>query len=626
MSRLRVVVVCMDEFIASDEGTLNKFRAAVGAGLALIAVICPGYKFPKTADGGDNFSSWWPDTMRELHKHALFVDARNLERLPAKVGAELWPQVYKFLEGWRGQAPDPTVFKDAADRIICVECVKECAATPHVFRRSACEDKLAKASAQINAAASATGGEGACGESEEGASTRGGVTMERCSNGHEADLRDILSQNVIFEAVLCPACVQAGQVPPHCFNRSSMLHKLSEEELGGARTGAVECPTCAEAGRPSVMSILSVLSPEVFLSYNWGKQLSTQAIVKDMRPRIEQDADVVCWFDVGGGMGAGQSHFVEMEEGIRKSTVVVIFLSDAYCNSGNCVREFLHATKHSKYLIVVLVPDAVAVREGGPSSGWTGEVTGREDKSWWQHAAKICQCTDPDTGKPVSWAALGQFTPIDLRRMEPEAAVLEIVQRIQSRFHRGTHLLHTAQMYALWRRAAVLDSFLGSLHNAAQVEAAARELFARLDTDGNGKIDKKELMAGFPQLDAATASSLMAEADGDGDGFISVAELAAVIESVRVQVAGEGAACDDATGIRAMLRRRRQHLENIRAMLASRRAAQEAPEGSERGERTAEAEVESTEHWSALELARRSGQHLQAAADGLRELQRKLDS
>jgi hypothetical protein len=119
------------------------------------------------------------------------------------------------------------------------------------------------------------------------------------------------------------------------------------------------------------------------LSYNWGKELSTQKIVNSMRLQIEQGADVVCWFDVGGGMGAGQNLIQEMEEGIRKSTVVVIYISDAYCESRNCMREFLHATKQSKYLIIVLVPDHGPISPGGPSSGWTGP--GPDDT--------VCMCT-----------------------------------------------------------------------------------------------------------------------------------------------------------------------------------------------------------------------------------------
>jgi hypothetical protein len=32
-------------------------------------------------------------------------------------------------------------------------------------------------------------------------------------------------------------------------------------------------------------------------------------------------SQVVCWFDIQGGMGAGQNHLAEMLEGIRKCTV-----------------------------------------------------------------------------------------------------------------------------------------------------------------------------------------------------------------------------------------------------------------------------------------------------------------
>ena len=82
-------------------------------------------------------------------------------------------------------------------------------------------------------------------------------------------------------------------------------------------------------------------------------------------------------------MGAGQIHIQEIEEGIHKCTVVVVYISDAYCKSPNCMIVFLHATKHSKYLITVLVPDHGPVSLGGPSSGWTGP--GPDDK--------VCMCT-----------------------------------------------------------------------------------------------------------------------------------------------------------------------------------------------------------------------------------------
>jgi hypothetical protein len=192
---------------------------------------------------------------------------------------------------------------------------------------------------------------------------------------------------------------------------------------------------------PSSLRLLDIIAADVFLSYSWGKQdpvtkeFSTQKIVMRMRPQIEQDAGVLTWVDVAmldrcGGIGQklrlaeeqvrlakeqaesdaaarAEAHSSRKEleeelartkkaadeaknaidkkkkmEAIRNCTVVVIFISDAYCKSANCKREFLHATKHGKHLITVLVPD------NGPayddvSSGWTGP--GPDDK--------VCKCT-----------------------------------------------------------------------------------------------------------------------------------------------------------------------------------------------------------------------------------------
>ena len=352
---------------------------------------------------------------------------------------------------------------------------------------------------------------------------------------------DVLQKSVIFEAVPCPSCVESGQVPPHCFSRRKLLHKFSEEELNKGRVGSVECPVCEAAGRPKILKILDVVVPEVFFSYNWGRRQSTQVIVKAMRTRIEEEASVVCWFDVGGGMGAGQSHLEEMEEGIRKCTVVVIFISDAYCKSANCVREFLHASRHSKFLIVVLVPDSGPVYDNGPSSGWTGP--GPEDKDWWQHAAKLSTCKDPDNpDKTFSWSTLAQFKPIDLRVSTEadtlkeervlETSTLEIITRVQARFHRGEHIRHTDTMYTYWRKCAVLDSFSASAL-AGDQEKMSREavaLFERLDVNEDKLIDRSELLRAFPQLEDKTADLMIEETDTDGDGRISFDEMWAMVQ------------------------------------------------------------------------------------------------
>eukprot|EP00961_Rhodomonas_salina_P034375 463240-Rhodomonas_salina.2 len=240
--------------------------------------------------------------------------------------------------------------------------------------REANRQALGAAGAGDSAADSAAVGrvEGLSGESEE-------ALTAQCGAGHQMRVAEILSRAVIHEAVACPQCVHSGAVPPHCFNRRFCLLYFGEENQG--RVGALECVKCRAAGRPHAVRILDIIAPEVFLSYNWGvvqddgrggREYSTQAIVKPLQQRLEQDEDVVCWFDVGGGMGAGQNLKAEMEEGIRKCTVVVVFLSDAYVNSDNCKREFDHAVRMCKFLIPVLVPAARGGDTRFGSAGWTG--------------------------------------------------------------------------------------------------------------------------------------------------------------------------------------------------------------------------------------------------------------
>jgi len=418
-SQMRVVIVVIDPRLAADSTAVQQFRAAVARGLVLIPVIAPGYNI-------QDYSRWWPDDLPELRQYALFVDLRAEEEWPQKVEGELLRQINKFLSEWRGEVPDPAAFAEAADRVVCAQCSDEGMDVPHAFSRCACEEQLTKWRVQARADAAADGG-----------AAREPPQLT-CSRGHVVDLEDALSQPPLLQALPCPMCLKRGMSPPYAFNREECLLYFTEGALKGAREGVVQCPFCVVFIR-----ILDIVVPEVFLSYNWGEKdaatgtYSTQEIVRSVRFPIEDGADVVTWFDVGGGMGAGQSAAAEMEQGVAKSTVVIIFLSDAYCSSGNCMREFLHTVRHSKYIIPVLVP------------GWTG--AGAEDTTWWLHAHSCSDCKDPDTGAAFSWSTLGRFAPVDLRIAGAgdarrgralEAAEVEIVRRIQMRFHRSKHLNH----------------------------------------------------------------------------------------------------------------------------------------------------------------------------------------
>ena len=295
---------------------------------------------------------------------------------------------------------------------------------------------------------------------------------------HRLSAAELLSTGVIYEAVPCPQCVQSEDLPPYTFNRKKCVEWFSDDNE--QKIGSMSCPRCKSKGRVSQFRIVDLVAPQVFFSYNWGKQKngawSTQVYITPLRRRMELQADLLVWQDVCGGMGFGDNHKVEMLEGIKKATVVVIFLSDAYVNSPNCQREYLHAVRNSKFIIPVLVPPDNDSRFSDPAdpqycanSGWTGEYDAdNHRRHWWRHIFKVIRRTadgvlgplknDPDQPSTmIDWSMLGRFEPIDMRNAEtafeadsPQEKVL--IKRIQSRFHRPDHIDHgTRKKYAMWR-------------------------------------------------------------------------------------------------------------------------------------------------------------------------------
>ena len=202
--------------------------------------------------------------------------------------------------------------------------------------------------------------------------------------------------------------------------------------------GVLFCSMCQQN-----VKVKDVLKRPLFLSYNWGCNNSTQKIAKPLCERIFLETEMPYWLDIHGGMGFGDELITEMREGVVECDIVILMISDAFCNSDNCLREFIHMSNHRKYIIPLLVPDHGETRTG--HSGWTGAyVPGDED--WWKHAESICTCKDPDApDKEIPWSYLASFTPIDLRSEilqedgslhDNSAAENEIIRRIMSRFFR----------------------------------------------------------------------------------------------------------------------------------------------------------------------------------------------
>ena len=115
-----------------------------------------------------------------------------------------------------------------------------------------------------------------------------------------------------------------------------------------------------------------------------GSQNSTQKIAKKLCDRVFQATEMPYWLDFDGGMSFGEEMVQEMREGVKNCKIVILMISDAFCNSGNCLFEFYNIVQNAKYVIPLLVPNHGDTRVG--PSGWTGQYQGED---WWKHAKDI---------------------------------------------------------------------------------------------------------------------------------------------------------------------------------------------------------------------------------------------
>ena len=242
----------------------------------------------------------------------------------------------------------------------------------------------------------------------------------------------------------CPECLKQGKTPPGTFSRDEcMLDFLSKRESSNTK-GTFYCGVCQTKVR-----VNDVLKRPIFVSYNWGNNNSTQKIATRLVQRIFLATEMPYWLDVDGGMAFGDELVTEMKEGVAGCEIVVLMISDAFCNSGNCMFEFINIVANRKHVIPLLVPDRGGTRTG--PSGWTGQYQGED---WWKHARDICDPQRPDllahpaaaSFKDIPWHYLADFDPIDLRDesyqddgslRDNSPAENEIIRRIISRFFRS---------------------------------------------------------------------------------------------------------------------------------------------------------------------------------------------
>ena len=352
-----------------------------------------------------DYNKWWPKCMSEFEDHSLFFDCRLEKEDP---GGNRW--------------------KDKMHRELM----------PQV------QQFLEEWAAQRNF-------------------QQAGSTTQAPKPGRPLEARTYISKDEMRECVIpCPSCMKEGMQTPGVFSRDEcMLFYLAKERA--STKGTLICNICGQK-----VKVKDILKRPIFLSYNWGFNKSTQRLAIPLCKRIFLATEMPVWIDIDGGMGFGDELGAEMREGVEDCDIVILLISDAYCNSGNCLCEFIHAVKNNKYIIPLLAPDHGETRTG--CSGWTGGA----DECWWEHAERICNPKGfdlPDhpmsaSFEQIPWNYLASFSPIDLRRVSSPSKVSslfegkedfslqgaatvepEIIQRVMSRFFRaGRKMVQTQRV------------------------------------------------------------------------------------------------------------------------------------------------------------------------------------
>ncbi|KAL3867356.1 hypothetical protein ACJMK2_044565 [Sinanodonta woodiana] len=95
--------------------------------------------------------------------------------------------------------------------------------------------------------------------------------------------------------------------------------------------------------------LAKVTSPEVFLSYQWGKQIQVMALYQRLT-----GLGFSCWMDIHQ-MGGGDSLYDKIDKGVRGCKVVVTCVTTKYSISANCRREVSLADALKKPIIPLLL-------------------------------------------------------------------------------------------------------------------------------------------------------------------------------------------------------------------------------------------------------------------------------
>ena len=106
-------------------------------------------------------------------------------------------------------------------------------------------------------------------------------------------------------------------------------------------------------------------SPDVFISYQWGKQPEVKALYARL-----SEAGFSCWMDIAQ-MGGGDSLYEKIDRGVRGCQVVLSCVTRKYALSANCRREVSLADALKKPIVPLLLETSAWPPEGPMSMVFT---------------------------------------------------------------------------------------------------------------------------------------------------------------------------------------------------------------------------------------------------------------
>ena len=382
----------------------------------------------------------------------------------------LLPTVHNLLDTWR-RSTTARQDHNPNDQIACTSCVDIGLKHPMKFKRSFLEAHVQEWQRQEIIRR----GSGMESHLEEE------IPCDYC--GKTCVASNLLSAGVAVDFIPCPSCLSNNLHPPFSFNRQDCVLKL----LGAQ--GYNSSMRCVK--EETDIRTLDLAIPNCFASYQNGEY--TPSLMRKLAENLHHhDKDVLFWPENLDGLRTIDALHAA-RHAIRKSSVTVVFLSDEYFVSTNCIREFNTIVEEGKGIIALIIE---------PFSYFRGRCVPSKQEGLQQWYPNDSSSTE--AGLMTYWSILQFSHPIDYRTEGARVANEQLILReISEIFLSGEDSLKL--QYTRWRSELPEHSRKAlTCAGVRNTEAYLKGIYAELDVDGSGSLDSSELTLALSMLGLKT--------------------------------------------------------------------------------------------------------------------------